>query len=315
MSNGAMIGIGMSCVILVLLLILAARIMYVLRRPAGRLGAMPIKDSFREPHHFDAAAHEPWGKHMPSLPMSYMGFNYSSGSSSSSFRDYRFVAVFASDGKPIPQFNPNTAGAVVIGNVTIGGASSSLGSGPFIPNTGSSSNKSRSFFSLGTISRRNESPTSEGGISSKDDMSSLSSRRSSKKKVNVNSIRTRKSMWRDGHVRVTKSRPPIGGSESSRSETSHNTVPLCHRKQQTIVGRVDCDGVSFGDWLAVSNMSGFRHPGLPVTDTAALLSQRKVFFNVLCPEVIQSSECQSLPNMSGANHGGLFDTGSSSLCK
>lgn len=47
------------------------------------------------------------------LPMSYMGFNYSSGSSSSSFRDYRFVAVFSSDGKPIPQFNPNTAGAVV----------------------------------------------------------------------------------------------------------------------------------------------------------------------------------------------------------
>jgi hypothetical protein len=299
-SSGAVIGISSTLA----LLFAVACIVYADRRPGP--GSLPVKDSFMEPNHFGTAAHEPWGKYVSSLPMSYMGLNCSSDSSSSSFRDYRFVAVFGPEGKPIPQFNPNTAGAVVIGSVTIGAANSSFGSGPFAA-TGSSS-MTRSFFSLGTIS-----PKSEGGISSKDDMSSLSSRRSTKRvKPGYRRMnrRQRKSIWLD-----KRSRGPNGSPQSSRSKTSQTTVPMSYRKLQTIERRMDCDRqISFGDWMAVSNMTEFRHPGL-ITDAAAILTQRKVFFNVLCPETSVSSECRSLPNMHYIARVGSSEAGASSLCK
>ena len=59
---------------------------------------------------------------------------------------------------------------------------------------------------------------------------------------------------------------------------------MSHRKLQTIAGHTDSnEHVSFCDWMAVSNMTKFRHPGL-VTDAAAILLQQKVFFDALCPE-------------------------------
>ncbi len=234
------------------------------------------------------------------------------------------MAVFDPEGTPIPQFNPNTAGAVIIGSVTIG-AGSSLGSGPFA-DVGSSSIMSRSFFSLGTtMSRRRGGPIgSEGGISSRDDVSSLSSRRSPKR-ANDNAGHYRsldrrgggKGSFRlDRRKRISKWKDPIGpSSQSPRSETSRNTVPMSHRKPQTVDGKVDGDRqVSFGDWMAISNITEFRHQG-SFTDTAAMISQRKVFFNALCPESIPSSAGLSLPDIYRVERFGSSDAGGSSLCK
>ncbi len=87
--------------------------------------------------------------------------------------DETLVTGHGPGGNPIPQFNPNTAGVVIIGSVTIG-ADSSIGSGPFAYG-GSSIASSGSFFSFGTISCHQDSPANEGGASQRDNMSSLSS--------------------------------------------------------------------------------------------------------------------------------------------
>ena len=90
---------------------------------------------------------------------------------------------------------------------------------------------------------------------------------------------------------------------------------MSHRKLQTIAGRMDSDEhVSFCDWMAVSNMTKFRHPGL-VTDAAAMLLQQKVFFDALCPESMPPSECRSLPNMYHVARISLSEASASSLCK
>ncbi len=78
-------------------------------------------------------------------------------------------------GSPIPQFNLNTAGVVIIDSMTIG-ADSSFGLGPFAY-AGSLIVSSGSFFSFGTISCRQDLPANEGGASQRDNMSSLSLRR------------------------------------------------------------------------------------------------------------------------------------------
>ncbi len=71
-------------------------------------------------------------------------------------RNETLVTGHGPGGNPIPQFNPNTAGVVIIGSVTIG-ADSSFGSGPFAY-TGSSIASSGSLFSFGTISCRQDHP-------------------------------------------------------------------------------------------------------------------------------------------------------------
>ena len=76
-------------------------------------------------------------------------------------------------GNPIPQFNPNTAGVVIIGSVMIG-ADSSFGLGPFAY-VGSSNTSSGLFFLFGTISCHQDSPANKGGALQRDDMSLLSS--------------------------------------------------------------------------------------------------------------------------------------------
>ena len=74
-------------------------------------GSSPSKYSSKDANHFRIAAHERWGRSISSIPISYMGLNFSLISPSSSFRDYRSVGVFGPEGTPIPQFNPNTVGA------------------------------------------------------------------------------------------------------------------------------------------------------------------------------------------------------------
>jgi len=314
---------GISSAVALLLAAGCVLLLHARRRRRSGPGSPTAKGPLREPNHFGTAAHEPWGGYASPLPPPYAGGGancyYSSGSSSSSFRDYRFIAVFGPEGNPIPQFNPNTAGAVIIGSVTIG-ADSSFGSGLFAY-AGSSIASSRSFFSLGTMSRRQDSPANEGGASQMDDMSSLSSRRSPKwgnpNRRTMKRKQRGKSVWLDrnrlNHVRKNG---PVGSPQSSpRSRASRETVPMRHRKLQTIVRRTDSDEqVSFGDWMAVSNMTEFRHPGL-VTDAAAMLSQRKVFFNTLCPESIPPSECRSLPNMYHVARIDSSEAGASSLGK
>ncbi len=88
-------------------------------------------------------------------------------------RDETLVTGHGPGGNPIPQFNPNTAGVIVISSVTIG-ADSSFGLGTFAY-AGPSIASSGSFFSFRTISCCQDSFANEGGASQRDDMNSLSS--------------------------------------------------------------------------------------------------------------------------------------------
>lgn len=101
--------IGVSSVLA--LALAASCIVYIHRHPRGASASVLDKYS-KDANHFGTAAHEPWGKSLASLPMSYMVLNCSLSSTS---RDHRFISIFNPEGDPIPQFDPNTAGAVVIG--------------------------------------------------------------------------------------------------------------------------------------------------------------------------------------------------------
>ena len=281
-----------------------------------RSGAVLVnKDPPKDANNVGVASHEPWGKTHSSLPLSYMGLNNSmSASSSSSFRDYRFVSVFGPQGNIIPQFNPDKAGAVVLGSICIGGAeSSSFSSGPFSNTPGSPSySTTKSFFSH----RRGLDSNSIGAFptASKDDMSSLSSHQSSSFRNNpkYKAMNRRKRYF------------PIGRYKSSQSSThSRSTIPMTHQRQQKIQQIVDSNSqVSIGDWKAVSFMSEqHRCISQGATGTSAAMQQNKFFFEtLLAPESptqfdasITTPKCsQSLPNVYRV---GSFDARSSILCK
>ena len=305
--------IGMSSA-LALAFTAACIIVYAYHRPRNLSDKHPPKET----HQFGKASGEPWGNvALGSLPLSY-GLNCSLSSTSSSFRDYRFVSVFGPGGTPIPQFNPNTAGAVVIGSVTIG-ASSSYSSGPFDNGSRSyASSKSRSFFTP----RRHKSPKSDS--SSKDDMSSLSSHRSSHQKSpryrSFNHRHPKAPRLDQHHHRIESSRVIKSSQRSVGTKASHNTVPLSRKKQQQYERRVGNSQVSFADWRAVSYMTdNFCHQG-QATDTAAALMQSSFFFDVLNrPESSASSpksvSCLSLP-LPNVRSATSSDAGASSiLCK
>ncbi|KAL9184095.1 LOW QUALITY PROTEIN: hypothetical protein ACHAXT_002181 [Thalassiosira profunda] len=272
----------------------------------------------KDPHHFGIAAQEPWGKPFP-LPLSYANLGPNSvGSASSSFRDYRFVSVYGPGGNAIPQFNPNTAGAVVIGSVTIGG-SSSISSGPFGCAGSRASTRSRSFFTLGKMSWSKGSPGRSA--SSKDDMSSISSSRSSLPRHRA----SKTPVWLDRRSRVNLTSPAAShnsSSSGSRTKLSRNTVPMSHQRQKGFKGRDDLHGqVTIGDWKAVSYMTDFRHPS-EATDASAVASQGQFFFDaLLCTDAAPfppsdwtpaSVTCQSLPNMPQTSCLGS-DAGASSI--
>ena len=120
---------------------------------------------------------------------------------------------------------------------------------------------------------------------------------------------------RNGLDRVSKNSPAGLPQSSPRSKASRETMPMSHCKLQTIAGRTDSnEHVSFCDWMAVLNTTKFQHPGL-VTNAAAILLQRKVFFNALCPKLMSPSECRSLPNMYHVARISLSEASASSLCK
>ena len=236
---------------------------------------------------------------VPSLSLSYLGLNNCSiSSTSSSFRDYRFTTVFGPKGESIPQFDPNQAAAVVIGSVTIGD-SSSYSSGPFT----SGSRSTRSFFSFGRRRRKFKS-----GSSTRDDMSSLSSNRST-------------SFRREYRALGRHRKGSISRSKSVQSSHSRNTVPLTNRRRQKIDHFVQSNNqVSLGDWNAISYMTAeCRNPNQAVTDVGAALQQSKFFFDtLLCPETSQLSDTntmkssQSMPNIYRVCSS---DAGASVLCK
>ena len=308
-SRGVIVGMAFGLA----LTFAAAYIVYV--RHHHDSGSPPDKLASKDANHFGTAAHEPWGKTIGGL--SYMGINCSmSSSNSSSFRDYRFVSVFSPQGTPIPQFNPNNAGAVVIGSVTIGGGSSY--SSGFVNTSGSRSysSKAPSFFSIGKVSRRHHTK-SESGASSKDDMSSLSSHRSS-------SFRTKSPKYKAyNHSRRKRSiqMRSYEQAKSSRSNNSRNTVPMTHQRRKKLEQRVESnDNVSFGEWRAISYMTEYRHPS-QTTGAAASIQQNKFFFDTLLgSESNQSPDinsvpksCQSLPNVRNLALTGSFDAGASSI--
>lgn len=236
--------------------------------------------------HFRAQQFKPWSEAVPS------------SSTSSSFRDYRFTTVFGPKGESIPQFDPNQAAAVVIGSVTIGD-SSSYSSGPFT----SGSRSTRSFFSFGRRRRKFKS-----GSSTRDDMSSLSSNRST-------------SFRREYRALGRHRKGSISRSKSVQSSHSRNTVPLTNRRRQKIDHVVQSNNqVSLGDWNAISYMTAeCRNPNQAATNVGAALQQSKFFFDtLLCPETSQLSDAntlkssQSMPNIYRVCSS---DAGASVLCK
>lgn len=294
--------IGMSSALA--LALAASCVVYAHRHPQGASASVLDKYS-KDANHFGTAAHEPWGKPLASLPMSYMGFNCSLSSTSSSFRDYRFISCFNPDGAPIPQFDPNTAGAVVIGSVTIGG-DSSFSSGPF---GSQASARSQSFLSVGKISRRQDSPKSESG------MSSLSSNRSTSRKTPRYRTFNHQHPKLNNRNRV-KSRSMRSIGTATGSNGSRNTLPMSRRQQKYYDRRNN--KITLADWRAVSFMTESRHPS-QATDRAAAINQGSVFFNALLysESSVSSSDpsmtYQSVPNI---HSNGSFDAGSSSiLCK
>jgi hypothetical protein len=314
MSNGGIVGITSAAIFITIVFVA-----YMYRCPSSPSPEMKLS---KDPNYF---GHEPWGKSGASLPIPYMGLNCSVCSSSSSYRDYRFVNVFGPRGTPIPQFNPNTAGAVVIGSVTIR-ASSSISSGPFV-NSGSHSTKSQSMFTRRKRShRRHAAPESDSGVSSRDDVSSMSSRRSSYQR----SFKHRASNHRRKMTSIRlESRDVDHGAQipSLGSLKSSRTVPLSHRQRQQMERQLNNSDslVSFGDWRAATlDMSEGRSFSEPA-DEAAILAHRKIVFNTLCESTQSlsddnmtppSSGCHSLPNLHLIPRAGSSDAGSSSiLCK
>ena len=301
-----------------------AFVAYIYRSPSHV--SSPNMKSSKDAYNFGVSAYEPLGKSGSSLPIPFMGLNCSVCSSSSSYRDYRFVNVFGPRGTPIPQFNPNTAGAVVIGSVTIR-ASSSYSSGPY-GNSGSSqvrSTKSPLIFTRRKrFHHRHDAPKSDSGISSRDDVSSISSRKSSyqrrMKRRSSNHYRKIMSIRLDRRdVDQSAAHLPLSSIKSSL------TVPLSYRQRRRMDKQLISDSqVSFGDWRATWDLSECR-PTIETADQEAILAHRRIVFNTLCPESTQlpdenmtpsSSGCHSLPNMHFVPRASSSDAGSSSvLCK
>ncbi len=308
MSKGGVAGITSAA-----LFATVAFIAYMYRCPS-HIPSLNMKSS-KDPNNFGVPAHESLGKSGSSLPIPFMGLNYSVCSSSSSYRDYRFVNVFGPQGTPIPQFNPNTAGAVVIGSVTIR-ASSSYSSGPFGNSSSSQvrSTKSPIFTRRKRSHDRHDAPKSDSGISSRDDVSSISSRKSSYQRR----IKRRTSNHR--RKRMSNAAPfPVCSIKSSL------TVPLSSRQRQMMDKQLISESqVSFGDWRATWDLSECR-PTSETADQEAILAHRRIVFNTLCPESTQlpeenmtlsSSGFHSLPNIHIVARASSSDAGSSSIiCK
>lgn len=209
----------------------------------------------KEHYHYSATSFNPWTRHSP-FPFSIA----SSCSSSSSFRDGRFVEVFTPNGETILQFDPNTASAVVLGSVYLGdrGGSSSISTGPGRVGRKSTS----SYITIGQVTQAK----SEVNSASSSGLSSLSSDPSG------------------ANQSLYGSSPETGlASESTKnSAVSRTTMPMTQSKATIFERRAVYfdNAVSFADWQAASRViSEYRDPEC-VTDMAAALKQKKFFFDL-----------------------------------
>ena len=296
MSRGLVIGISITLVCL----FLAACALHHVRKDHVRK-ASRILDTCpsRDVHRFGAVPQEPWAR---SLPEPCPGLSLSLGSSVASFRDHRFVRVYGPEGALVPQFDPDTAGAVVIGTVTVGTAYSSHGSDEATRSTGSrsagrrsaagsrsfvlrgrhlGSPASRSFFSRG---RHLGSPAAP-----RDDVSSLSSHRSASLMVP-----------KDGAIRRPRRVPSAARAQpgASRPAASPATVPARRRASAR-------RGASVGDRRAASYVTGTALAGGGETRAAAVVARRNQFsFDASLPSESAASSaatpvgsCRSWPNI------------------
>lgn len=241
------------------------------------------KDS--NPNHFSAALYE-HNYDFLSLPYPFSYFSSGSSSSSSSFRDARFVPVFDQDGRAIIQFNPNTANAVVIGSVTIGGGSSSISTGPFMKDEMPASKKN--YISIGQV---NQARSDASGSSS--ELSSLSSGRS----ASINGIPRRNQLFgsKQGGMKTgeTSSQKELNSSIASgsmgKSAISRSTMPMTSTKFERRIVRFDTQ-VSFADWKAATTMiSDQRVADGAVTGNYAMRRQSKFFFDIFTTPVSDGS--------------------------
>ena len=228
---------------------------------------------------------------MSSVPHACLGLTQSISSSPCSFRDRRFINVFSSEGTPIPQFNPSTASAVVIGTVTIGGSSYSS---DFLAHDCES--ESQSFGSRPFSERLSgehvkvNSRESENGSAS-----SLSSGRS------FHLVARKSARFKHRYVkRHTISRGHDDDlSSSPRSVHSCKTMPMTLAREKSLQSRdrSDDSNISLGDWKAVSYMSSeVCQCGSSPTGTAAAAAQNKFFFELFTADnTSERASCHSLP--------------------
>lgn len=274
-----------------LALVIVGSVCTVYNRPPQTMNTK--KSSFSDPNY------EQWYKTMSSVHVARLGLTQSISSSS---RDHRFVNVYSSEGKPIPQFNPSTAGAVVIGTVTIGGSSSY--------SSGFLANECELEFSQRKQTGERVKAYSENGSER-----SLTSSRSFHLAARQNP-RYRRHYLRKQTLSLSHD------DGFSSSPNSCKTIPMtlsCGKKK--LHARED---ISIGDWKAVSFMSSDFLRQCPqqaqasATDTAASMSQRKFFFDLFTVdnEFSEKGSSHSLPIISRQLSYGSSDAGVSSiLCK
>lgn len=248
--------VGISAVLVVLIITAGGVLAY------RRSGYFTKKDTpadnyySKEANYYGASTCEPWVRQMP-FPFS---ISSSCSSSSSSFRDHRFVPVFTANGESIVQFDPNTANAVVIGSVYLGGGgSSSISTGP-----GCVGSK-YDCITIGEVTERAKSESSG--------FSSVSSDHSSK-------ARTRSYFFR--RSRASKGASiDLASDSNSTSVLSRTTMPITQSKATKFERHaVHFDNaVSFADWKAASHVIS-EYRTCDVTDEAAALKQKQFFFDL-----------------------------------
>lgn len=186
-------------------------------------------------------------------------------SSSPISQDHRFINVYSSKGSPIPQFNPSTAGAVVIGTVSIG-----------------SSSFSSDFPGFGAEFLANECESEFASYRPGRKMFRL---KASKKHRYV-----KKQSITRGHGHGL---PP-----SPRSVHSCRSMPItlsCGKKLHS-QHPVDDNNISLCDWKAVSYMSQEFHCGSSATGAAAAAGHNNFFFELFTADsTLTSVSCHSLP--------------------
>ncbi len=191
------------------------------------------------------------------VSLACLGMRQSISSSPCSMRDHRFINIYSEQGSPIPQFNPSTANAVVIGTVSIGSSSFSSD----LPPSGAD-----------LLANEYEPECSSG-------------RRSFVLDASVNS-----------RLRRHQKRQTLSGlSPSVHSCQSMPLTLSCGKKLQGQYQN-DTNNISFADWRAVSYMSSEFCCGTSATSAAAAAAHNNFFFDLFTEKsTLENASCHSLP--------------------